>query len=127
MLDTDTVIRAIRGHPRVRERLDTTGPADICVSAVTVAELWYGAIRHDHPDRRQAVIEAFLEPYEVLAFDRPAAELHGLLRHQLRHAPIGERDLFTASIASCRGITVVTGNIREFSRVPELRVEDWSA
>ena len=70
-------------------------------------------------------LEAVPRAIGVLAFDREAAEVHGDLRHALRHNPIGERDLLLASIAFARGLTVVTANVREFRRVPGLAVEDW--
>lgn len=56
-----------------------------------------------------------------------AGKLHGVLRHQLRHQPIGERDLLIAAIARTLGLTLVTANRKEFDRVPALAVEDWSA
>jgi tRNA(fMet)-specific endonuclease VapC len=127
LLDTNAVIHAIRGRPSsVRTRLNAEGPARVAVSAITVAELAYGAVKSDRPGRHE-LFEAFLEPYEVLAFDSEAGHLHGALRHQLRHQPIGERDLFIAAIGLARGMTVVTANRREFDRVPGLGVEDWSA
>lgn len=127
LLDTDTVIFAIRARPAaVRTQLGAMSPDDVVVSAITVAELWYGAAKDAEPARRRAVFEAFLEPYEVIPFDRAAAEHHGRLRHDLRHEPIGERDLLIASIAVARGLSVVTGNQREFARVPGLETVDWS-
>lgn len=63
----------------------------------------------------------------MLSFDRAAAEEHARLRYLLRHAPIGERDLLVAAIASANGLRVVTSNLAEFTRVPGLEVEDWSS
>jgi tRNA(fMet)-specific endonuclease VapC len=128
LLDTNAVIHAVRGYPEsVRRRLDREGPGRVRVSAVTVAELWYGAAKSDDPDRRRRLFETFLVPFEVLPFDAAAGKLHGVLRHQLRHEPIGERDLLIAAIARSVGLTLVTANSGEFRRVPELAVEDWSA
>jgi len=59
-------------------------------------------------------------------FDRAAAGEHARLRYLLRYAPIGERDLLVAAIASANGLGVVTNNLAEFARVPGLTVEDWS-
>lgn len=127
LLDTNAVIHAIRGRPdTVRSRLIAKGPGLVAVSAVTVAELWYGAEKSDRAGRH-ALFEAFLEPYEVLPFDSAAGREHGRLRHELRHSPIGERDLFIAAIARVAGLTVVTANTGEFSRVPGLSIEDWTA
>ena len=68
---------------------------------------------------------AFVEPYEIVAFDRPAAESHGRLRFAMRSQSIGERDLLIAATALAHDLTVVTRNAREFRRVPGLAVEGW--
>jgi tRNA(fMet)-specific endonuclease VapC len=107
--------------------MDAEGPGRVCVSAVTVAELWYGAEKSEDPDRRRRLVEEFLAPLEVMPFDAAAGRIHGVLRHQLRHHPIGERDLLIAAIARALGRTLVTANRAEFERVPDLTVEDWSA
>jgi len=127
LLDTNAVIHAIRGRPEtVRSRLSAEGPDRVAVSAVTVAELWYGAEKSERTGRHE-LFEAFLEPYEVLPFDSAAGREHGRLRHRLRHTPIGERDLFIAAIARVAGLTVVTANTGEFSHVPGLALEDWTS
>lgn len=127
LLDTNAVIHAIRNRPvTVRQRLDRASPDDVFVSSVTIAELWYGIARSDEPERREAVFRAFLEPFTVVAFDRAAAEQHGRLRHQLRHKPIGERDLLIAATALAGNHVVITHNLGEFSRVSGLAVEDWT-
>ena len=128
LLDTNAVIHAIRGRPKsVRARLDAEGPGRVAVSAVSVAELWYGAEKSDDPARRKALFSAFLDPFDIVPFDDEAGRRHGALRHELRHHPIGERDLLIAAIADSRGLTVVTANVGEFERVPGLGVVDWSA
>ena len=127
LLDTNVLIAAQRGHPEsVRRRLAAASPEQLFVPSVSIAELWYGIARHVEAERKRALWTRFLEPFSVLAFDRPAAELHGGLRHQLRHSPIGERDLLIASIALANDLAVVTANTREFERVAGLRVEDWT-
>ena len=127
VLDTNAVIHAIRGWPEsVRDRLEVVGPAVTAVSAVTVAELWYGAEKSGRPGRHR-LFEAFLAPFEILPFDEAAGRAHGVLRHELRHTPMGERDLLIAAIVYSRDLTVVTANGREFGRVRGLSVEDWSS
>lgn len=93
---------------------------------MTVAELWYGAARRPDPQRKRAAWTAVLAPFAVLPFDRASAERHGVLRHELRHRPIGERDLFIAAIALANDLTLVTHDGAEYERVPGLRVEDWA-
>src|SRR5207249_1133472 len=97
----------------------------IVVSVVTIAELAYGSLKHADPDAHRNAWEAFVTVFEVLAFDEEAARTHAEVRYTLRSAPIGERDLLIAAIALPRSLILVTHNVREFRRVPGLRVEDW--
>jgi tRNA(fMet)-specific endonuclease VapC len=127
LVDTNTLIHAVRGRPaQVREELRRRPPSAIAVSAITIAELWYGAEKHSNASAKRAAWASALEPYEVLSFDRAAAEHHARLRYALRHAPIGERDLFIAAIAIARRLIVVTQNTGEFGRVPDLVIQDWT-
>ena len=125
LLDTSTIVAALRGHVEVRRRLAAASPDDLTVPSVAVAELVYGAERSTDPMRARLVWREFVEPYVVVPFDRAAAEQHGRLRFALRAQPIGERDLLIAATALAHGLTVVTGNTREFGRVPGLAVQDW--
>lgn len=127
LLDTNVLIEARRGRPvEVRNRLAARDPGDLAISAITIAELWYGAAKSNDPEASRAVWRRFLEDWSVLPFDREAAEYHGELRHALRRELIGERDLLIACVALANELTLVTANVREFGRVPGLRVEDWS-
>jgi tRNA(fMet)-specific endonuclease VapC len=103
-------------------------PADVAVSAITVAELWFGARKSRTPRRARAEQDAFLAPLVILDFGKSAAEHYAVVREHLerRGTPIGERDLMIASIALANDRELVTNNLREFRRVPELVVVDWS-
>jgi tRNA(fMet)-specific endonuclease VapC len=126
LLDTNVLIHSVRGRPpAVRAHLQQQSPDDLAISSITVAELWYGAEKSANPAAKRAAWESVLAPFQVIAFDRGAAEHHARIRHVLRRTPIGERDLLIASIALAHDLTLVTHNAREFSRVPRLRVEDW--
>lgn len=94
---------------------------------MTEAELWYGAWRSRDPAGSRQSVAAFLAPLTRLPFDSEAAERHAELRFALRAQPIGERDLVIASVAVAQGLALVTHNTREFSRVPGLTVEEWTA
>lgn len=127
LLDTDVVIDAIRGRrTEIRERLQALSPDELAISAITIAELWYGAEGSAEPERTRALFQEFITPFDVLPLDRHAAEHHGRLRHRLRRKPIGERDLLIAAIAVANGLIVATGSVREFGRVPDLVIEEWS-
>lgn len=128
LLDTNVLIHAVRGRPpAVRAHLRQQSPDDVAVSAITVAELWYGAEKSTNPARTREVWVAVLAPFQVIAFDRGAAEHHARIRYLLRRRPIGERDLLIVSVALAHDLILVTHNASEFSRVPRLRVEDWTA
>jgi tRNA(fMet)-specific endonuclease VapC len=127
VLDTNTCIYALKLQSRVVERMRRHLPDEIAITTVTLAELWFGAQKSA---RRLAVrreVDAFLEPFKVLPFDREAAESYARIRFDLERVgrPIGERDLLIASIALAQDLTVVTHNLGEFNRVPALKVEDW--
>jgi tRNA(fMet)-specific endonuclease VapC len=128
LLDTNTCIFAMKWHDRVVERLRSSSPDDLSVSAVTVAELWFGARKSRRPERTRQKIDRWLAPLRVLPFDLDAAGAYSEIRSALESAgtPIGERDTMIASVALARGLVVVTNNTREFGRIGGLLVEDWS-
>jgi tRNA(fMet)-specific endonuclease VapC len=126
LLDTNTISFAIRGLGGVSERLLTADPADVAISAVTEAELWYGVVKLGSVRLRRAV-EAVLASMTVLPVGRDVARDYGDLRAWLdeRGRPIGLADTFIAAHARCQKLTLVTNNTRHFSRVPRLVLEDW--
>ena len=128
VLDTNTCIYALKLEGRVIERLRERSPEDLGVTIITVAELWFGARKSARPVQARCEMDGFLEPFEILPFDREAAEAYARTRLVLERSgrPIGERDLLIASIALARGLAVVTRNVSEFGRVPGLKAEDWS-
>ena len=128
MLDTDTCIGVLRRREPVSERVRSHSPEDLAVSAMTVAELRFGALNSSDPERTLEAVEALLSaPLEVVPFGDDAAWEHAEARLVLRARPIGERDLVIAATALAGGFAIVTGNIRHFQRVPGLVVEDWTS
>lgn len=127
MLDADTVSYALRGQGDVGARLLEHQPSDLCISAVTLAELEYGAEKRRSQKIRRA-IRAFTRDVAVLPFDFRAAERFGLVAASLatRGQPIGLYDTLVAAHALCLGLVLVTNNVRHFSRVPGLAVENWA-
>ncbi|HET9317630.1 MAG TPA: type II toxin-antitoxin system VapC family toxin [Vicinamibacteria bacterium] len=126
MLDTDTVSYALRGLGRVAERLLEHRPSDLCISAITLAELRYGAEARRSQRIRRA-IRAFTHDVAVVPFDEVAAERFGTVAAALadRGQPIGPYDTLVAAQALSLGLTVVTNNIKHFGRVRGLKVENW--
>lgn len=125
LLDTDTCVWLFRAHPAVVGRAKRESPADLAVATMTIAELWYGALRGNRPDAFDVVRRFLATDVQVLPFDTAAAYRHAEIRQAVRAQPIGPRDLEIASVCLARGLTVVTANLREFSRVPGLTVESW--
>ena len=127
LLDTNTCVYAIKRDPRVLHSLQEHSPDDFAISAITVAELWFGAAKSNRPQQTRSSVDAFLKPFEILPFAAEAAEEYSEIRLALERVgrPIGERDLLIAATAKSRRLTVVTHNVREFARVSNLTVEDW--
>ncbi|PAU74697.1 type II toxin-antitoxin system tRNA(fMet)-specific endonuclease VapC [Halomonas salipaludis] len=127
MLDTNICIFTIKKRPpQVRDTFKRHH-AQLCISTVTLMELIYGAEKSASPERNLEVVEGFAARLEVLDYDSHAAAHSGQLRAELAKSgtPIGPYDQMIAGHARSRGLVVVTHNVREFQRVPGLRVENW--
>jgi len=127
MLDADTVSYALRGEGQVAARLLEHQPSEFCVSAITLAELNFGAETRRSQKIRRA-IRSFTKDVAVVAFDEASAERFGVVAAALstRGRPIGVYDTLVAAQALALGLTVVTNNARHFSQVPGLAVENWA-
>jgi tRNA(fMet)-specific endonuclease VapC len=128
LLDTDICIEALRrrSEPLLRH-LRRHLPGEVAVSAITEAELAFGAMKSAAPERNAAAAAAFVQPFVVLEFARGFVPVYASLRLDLERAGarIGALDLLIAAQAVALDLTVVTNNLREFRRVPGLRVENW--
>ncbi len=126
LLDTDTVSFAIRGEGRVAERLLECAPSQVCISAVTLAELRFGADRKKSK-KLHRLIDAFVSDVEVAPFDVSAAAEFGRIGALLANhgTPIGSLDVMIAAHALSLRRTLVTHNLRHFTRVPGLAAESW--
>ena len=127
--DTDVLSATIRRDPPLPliRRLARTPPTEQCTTAITLGELVYGVQKRGSPQLTQRVREMIASAGPVLPFDENAAERYGQLRAELESTGrrIAEPDLRIAAIALARNATLVTGNVRHFARIPELRVENW--
>lgn len=127
MLDTNICIHAIKHRPpEVLAALRRHEADGLGVSAITVAELFFGAAKGGS-GRNLAALSHFLEPLEIADFDRSAAAAYGPLRATLESAgtPIGPLDTQIAAHALALDVTLVSSNLREFSRVPGLKLDNW--
>ena len=129
LLDTNVFIYLYKGvYPAIADRVRTYGPGEIGISSITLAELEVGIAKSAKPDKNRRHFHEFLLPFEILPFDSGAAVEYGMIRHHLEKAgsPIGPLDTLIAAHALALGAGLVTNNEREFSRVPGLKVENWS-
>ena len=129
MLDTNICIFTIKNKPQVVREAFNRYHGQLAISTVTLMELIYGAEKSAAPERNLAIVEGFAARLDVLDYDIQGAAHTAQLRAELAKAgtPIGPYDRMIAGHARARGLTLVTNNLREFQRVPGLRVEDWVA
>lgn len=127
LLDTNVCIAFLRGHPGVVRRLSGHTPHDVRLCSIVKAELHFGLEVGRNVAGNRATLERFFEPYVSLPFDDACTSAYGLLRATLRRSgrTIGANDMLIAAVALAHGLTLVTHNVREFARVPDLRLEDW--
>ncbi len=129
MLDTNICIYAIKHKPdTVIKKFLSHNPDELCISAITYAELMYGVEKSMAVERNRVAMFLFLSPITILGFDGQAAEEYGRIKAELekKGTPIGPIDTLIAGHAKSRGLILVTNNTREFSRVAGLTVEDWA-
>lgn len=128
VLDTNTCIYFLRGeYPQLRERLSQIARSDLTVSAVSVAELYYGVYHSKRVEQNLQVLSTFLNDLKQLSFDSKAAETFGRLKQALarKGQAVGPYDLLIAATALSLGYTLVTHDVEEFSRIEGLVLENW--
>jgi tRNA(fMet)-specific endonuclease VapC len=128
LLDTNSWIHYLKNvDSPIRARLETLQPNAVASCSIVRAELLHGAEKYGNRDRRVSKVVDTLAPFVSYAFDDAAAVNYAIVRHQLEVAGlvIGPLDLQIAAVCLCHDLILVTSNVAEFRRVPNLRVEDW--
>ena len=128
LLDTNICIYLIKKRPhQVLGRFNAYSVGEIGVSSITVAELQYGVRKSQHPVKNQQALKQFLLPLVIADFDEQAAIAYEEVRAVLeaQGTPIGPLDTLIAAQATSLDVTLVTNNVKEFSRVQGLRFENW--
>ncbi len=129
MLDTDIASYISKtSHPAIDRRLATLPHGDLCISAITRCEMLYGVEVSPRKAKDRERVEKFLAYVDVLDLPVAAAEDYAVIRGTLKRQGriIGPNDLLIAAHAMHLGLTLVTNNLREFSRVPGLKIENWA-
>ena len=128
-LDTNICVHILNGKfPYLNKHYLECERSEIKIPSVVLFELYYGAEKSQQRERNFSKIRVFTSEVEIVPFDSQAAEVAGKIRARLESAgiPIGGNDLLIAAIARANNGILVTNNTREFSRVPDLSIEDWT-
>lgn len=129
MLDTNICIYAIKHKSAdVIKNFLMHDPDEICISSITYGELMHGVEKSQAAEKNRVAITMFLSSIMILPFDHFAAEEYGKVRADLERkgTPIGPMDMLIAGHARSEELILVTNNPREFFRVEDLDVEDWT-
>jgi tRNA(fMet)-specific endonuclease VapC len=128
VLDTNICIYIIRQKPvEVFEKFKTLNIGSVGLSVITLSELNYGVEKSAFPGKNFDALRRFVTPLEILDFDQNAAFEYGKIRTYLEKqgAIIGSMDLLIAAHTKSINACLVTNNMKEFSRIPELKIENW--
>lgn len=126
LLDTDTCIEILHGNLNViRKRNEESDP--IAISFITVAELYFGAAKSNRKDHNNQLIAEFLLTLKIIQSDIIIAKTYGELKARLEKNgfPMADADLFIAATTITKCNKLITGNLRHYKRIEELRMEDW--
>ncbi|MEH2194745.1 MAG: type II toxin-antitoxin system VapC family toxin [Nostoc sp.] len=128
LLDTNICIYLIKQKPqKVLDKFQTLSISDVGISSITIAELEYGVAKSQQQDKNRIALMQFLLPLEIVEFNQASATIYGSIRSDLESQGliIGAMDMLIASHAVSLGVTLVTNNVREFSRISTLLLENW--
>jgi tRNA(fMet)-specific endonuclease VapC len=128
MLDTNICIYIIKKRPEsILKRFKKHRNQNIYISVITLAELQYGVERSSSKKFNQKIINDFISHLFVVPWDKESAVQYGKLRNTLNEkgTPVGNMDLMIASHALSLDFNLVTNNVKEFKRVPNLKYENW--
>jgi tRNA(fMet)-specific endonuclease VapC len=129
LLDTNTLIAALKGRPEVRSRLESLPLSAMRLSAIVLGELEFGAEKSAHRERNRTRLATLVQRLELVGVDHDITRHYAKVRAMLERqgTPIGANDTWIAAQALAIKATLVTDNEREFSRVPGLPMENWLA
>lgn len=127
MLDTNIVIYVIKRRPIEALNLFNEHAGQMCISAITMAELWHGVEKSAKVAHNRLQVEDFASRLEVLDYNDKASSHYGDIRAELERKGmiIGENDLHIGAHARSAGLILVSNNLREFDRINGLRTENW--
>jgi tRNA(fMet)-specific endonuclease VapC len=128
LLDTNTCIYFLnRSSDKIIARMKSLSPANIKLSTITVAELWFGVEKSRAKKKNREIVQKFTEHFERIPFDDKCCHHYAKIRAPLEKSgePIGPMDLLIASITLANDLILVTNNVKEFKRVKGIKLENW--
>ena len=129
LLDTNICIFLIKKkNPLLIEKLKKYYNKGIFISSLTLAELEYGVENSDHKEKNRLSLIEFLTIFEILNFEQKDTQSYGMIKSDLRKSGkmVGAIDALLAAQAISRNLIFVTNNTKEFERINNLRIEDWT-
>jgi len=128
LLDTNICIAIIKKcPPEVKKKMIQTAVGEVAISSIVLAELWYGIELSEKKTENRAALCDFLQYVVVLDWPEQAGRKYGKIRAHLKQkgTPVGANELLIAAHALALDAILVSDNTREFSRIPELKLENW--
>jgi tRNA(fMet)-specific endonuclease VapC len=129
LLDSNICIYIINNRPKkVVQKIKQFSPPEIKLSSISIAELEYGVSKSENREKNRQALINFASAFDIVNFNDDDAEIYGIIRADLEKKGqiIGPYDMQIAAQAISRSITLVTNNVREFSRVKNLKIENWA-
>lgn len=128
LLDTDTVIYILKGHPIVEQKLRENAHETMKVSVITLMELYYGAFKSEKVTSNLAKVKTIENALEILPVGQEITEIFGMEKARLESygKPLDDFDLVLGCSALAYNLTLVTNNLKHFKRIESLKIVNWA-
>ncbi len=130
LIDTNICIYIMNNRPQeVIQKCRSVGVGNVYISSITTSELCYGVSKSQKVEENTKRLEEFLKPFTITPYSEEASYFYGKIRAKLEKQGniIGPLDMLIAAHALSKNLILVTNNIKEFSRIKTLKVENWVA
>jgi len=129
LLDTDIIIYWLKNKfPNIDRKINQVGEDSVFISAITVAELYFGAYNSGRKKENIALIDDLLDEINIIAFDENIGKYFGAIKAELKSKGeiINDSDMFIAATAVSNHLILITNNEKHFRRIEELKIENWT-
>lgn len=128
LLDTDTIIYSLKGDKALKKNLERHIADPLKISVITLMELYYGAYKSDRVSGNLSKIKTIETGFEIIPSGNESAEIFGRLKASLQKTgtPLDDFDLIIASCALAHNLILVTNNVKHFSRIESLKLDNWA-